>query len=249
VQEALVEAVAATGTPVVLVLLSGRPLGLARVADRVSAILEAWLPGAEAGHALAAVLFGDESPGGKLPISFPRSSAQIPVYYGHKASGGRSHWKGDYVDMPTTPLFAFGHGLSYTEFAYDDLRIEPAEVAPDGRVTVSLELRNAGSRVGDEVVQLYLRDPIASVTRPVQELKGFVRLTLQPGEARRVTFELPVALTGFYDRHMEFVVEPGVVEVMVGAASDDVRLAGSFTVTGATTPVARKVFGSDVTVA
>jgi beta-glucosidase len=249
VQEALVEAVAATGTPIVLVLLSGRPLGLAPIADRVSAILEAWLPGAEAGHAVAAVLFGDENPGGKLPISFPRSAAQIPVYYAHKASGGRSHWKGDYVDMPTSPLYAFGHGLSYTEFAYGDLRIEPAEVPPDGHVTVSLELRNTGARAGDEVVQLYLRDPVASVTRPVKELKGFVRLTLQPGEARRVTFDLPVALTGFYDRHMDFVVEPGVVEIMIGAASDDVRLAGSFTVTGTTTPVARKVFASHVTVA
>jgi beta-glucosidase len=248
VQEALVEAVAATGTPVVLVLLGGRPLALTPVADRANAILAAWLPGAEAGSAVAETLFGDESPGGKLPISFPRSAAQIPVYYGHKASGGRSHWKGPYVDMPTTPLFAFGHGLSYTQFAYADLRIEPAEVAAGGRVTVSLELRNVGQRRGDEVVQLYLRDPVASVTRPVQELKGFVRTTLEPGEARRVAFELPVELLAFYDRDMVLVVEPGVVEVGVGASSADVRLAGSFTITGATTAVARKAFASDVTV-
>jgi beta-glucosidase len=247
VQEALVEAVAATGTPVVLVLLGGRPLALATLVDRVGAIVAAWLPGAEGGAAIAATLFGDENPGGKLPISFPRSAAQIPVYYAHKASGGRSHWKGDYVDMPTTPLFAFGHGLSYTEFAYADLRIEPAEAPPEGRVTVSLELRNAGDRAGDEVVQLYLRDPVATVTRPVKELKGFVRVTLQPGETRRVAFDVPVALMGFYDRDMAFVVEPGAIEVTIGASSADVRLAGSFTVVGATTPIARKVFASDVT--
>jgi len=187
------------------------------------------------------------SPSGKLPITFPRDAAQIPVYYGHKPSGGRSHWKGDYVDMPTSPLYPFGHGLSYTAFAYDDLRVEPAEARPDDTVTVAFALRNAGTRAGEEVVQLYLRDPVASVTRPVKVLVGFARVALRPGETRRVTFRLPVALAGFYDRDMRFVVEPGAIEVMVGASSADVRLTGGFAIVGETRPVARKAFASDVT--
>lgn len=244
VQAQLVEAVLATGTPVVLLLLGGRPLALGDLAERVQAIMALWLPGAEGGHAVADVVTGRADPGGRLPISFPRSSAQLPVYYGHKPSGGRSHWKGSYVDGPTTPLYPFGHGLGYTTFAYEDLEITPERVAGDGSVQVSCTLRNSGARAGEEVVQLYVRDPVASAARPVRELRGFVRVALAPGESRRVRFELPCELLSFHDADMRCVVEPGEIQVAVGASSSDLRLRGSFTVTGPVTPVTRKVFAS-----
>jgi beta-glucosidase len=246
VQEALVEAIVDTGTPVVLVLLGGRPLALPTIYERVAAALVAWLPGEEGGNAVADVLFGDYNPGGKLPISIPRSAAQIPVYYNHKPSGNRSHWKGDYVDMPTAPLYPFGHGLSYATFEYRDLRIERGEVAAGGRVSTSFELRNAGEREGDEVTQLYLHGPPSNVTRPVKELKGFKRLTLAPGESKRVTFDLAVEQLGFYDREMRFCVEPGWVEVMIGSSSADIRLKGGFEVTGERFEVQQKVFSTVV---
>lgn len=244
VQTQLVEAILATGTPVVLLLLGGRPLALADLAERVQATLTLWLPGAEGGGAVADVLFGHAEPGGRLPISFPRSAAQLPVYYGHKPSGGRSHWKGDYVDGPTTPLYPFGHGLGYTTFAFEDLEISPERVAPDAAVQVSCTLRNTGARPGEEVVQLYVRDPVACVARPVKELRGFARVALEPGEARRVRFELPCELLSFHDADMRCVVEPGEVQVALGASSSDLRLRGTFTVTGSVTPVTRKVFAS-----
>ena len=248
VQEALVEAVVATGTPVVLLLLGGRPLALAGLHERVGAILAAWLPGEEGGTAVAAALFGDESPSGKLPVSFPRDAAQIPVYYGHKPSGGRSHWKGAYVDLPTTPLYPFGHGLTYTRFGYADLSVAPAEATADGDVTVSFELRNEGARAAEEVVQLYVRDPVASVTRPVQQLVGFTRVALEPGQARRVAFRVPVSMLAFYDRTMRHVVEPGAIEVQVGASSADVRLRSGFTIVGDTREVPRRSLKSHATV-
>lgn len=248
VQEALVDAVVATGTPVVLVLLGGRPLALGGLAERVGAMLAAWLPGAEGGTAVAAALFGDVSPSGKLPVSFPRDAAQIPVYYGHKPSGGRSHWKGDYVDMPTSPLYPFGHGLAYTRFGYADLRVEPAEATANAEVTLSFELRNEGARAAEEVVQLYLRDPVASVTRPVQQLAGFARVALAPGQARRVVFRVPVPMLAFFDRALRHVVEPGAIEVQVGASSADVRLRGGFTIVGDTREVPRRSTTSRATV-
>jgi beta-glucosidase len=259
VQQALLEAVHATGTPVVLVHIGGRPLALSWADAHIPAILEAWLPGEEGGTAVAEVLFGDYNPGGKLPLSVPRASGQVPVYYNHKPSGGRSHWKGDYVDMPTRPLYPFGHGLSYTSFDYKALEINPGEAAADtqsqlhgsgtgGRVTISVSLSNTGSREGDEVVQLYLRNVISDVTKPVKELKGFKRLSLKPGEAKRVLFELAVAQLGFYDRDMNYVVEPGTVEVMVGGSSQDIRLSGSFEITGEKAQISEKVFFSDVKV-
>jgi beta-glucosidase len=249
VQEALVEAVVATGTPVVLVLLGGRPLALAGLAERVGAILAAWLPGEEGGTAVAAALFGDVSPSGKLPVSFPRDAAQIPVYHGHKPSGGRSHWKGPYVDMPTAPLYPFGHGLAYTRFGYADLRVAPAEATADDEVTVSFELRNEGGRAAEEVPQLYLHDPVASVTRPVRLLAGFARVALAPGESRRVAFRVPVPMLAFYDRAMRFVVEPGDVVVGIGASAADIRLHGGFEIVGATREVPRRAYASHVTVA
>ncbi len=236
IQQELVEAIYATGTPVVLVLLSGRPLALPWSMDHIPAVIDAWLPAQEGGTAIAQVLFGKVNPSGKLPMSFPRSSAQIPVYYNHKPSGGRSHWHGDYADMSTKPLLAFGHGLSYTQFEYGNLRISQAQVQAPETVTISVDVRNAGDCTGDEVVQLYLQDPVASVTRPVQELKGFKRVTLRPGEQKTVSFDIPAQVMAFYNRQMELVVEPGEIMVMVGSSSADIRLTGSFTILGPVTP-------------
>lgn len=239
VQQALVEAVVATGTPTVVVLINGRPLALPWIAEHVPAVLEAWLPGEEGGNAVADVLFGDVPPGGRLPISLPRSVGQVPVYYGHKPSGGRSQIRGDYVDLSSKPLFPFGHGLCYTRFEYTNLELSAAEVPATGAIDVRLEVTNAGARPGEEVVQLYVHDVVASVTRPVKQLKGFKRIALAPGERRRVTFRLDVSQLAFYDRDMEFVVEPGRVEVLVGSSSEDIRLSGSFEISGERHPLRR----------
>jgi beta-glucosidase len=170
------------------------------------------------------------NPGGKLPISHPRTVGQIPVYYGHKVSGGRSHWKGDYVDGPVAPLYPFGHGLSYTSFELGSPSVTPEVVAWSDEVTVVVEVTNTGERDGDEVVQLYIRDPVASVTRPVLELKAFARVEVPAGVSRQITFRLPVGQLGFYDRDLRYVVEPGEIEVMVGTSSQDLIQAGTFTV-------------------
>ncbi|MFA6505727.1 MAG: glycoside hydrolase family 3 N-terminal domain-containing protein [Treponemataceae bacterium] len=246
-QKALLQAVCALGKPVVLVLVSGRPYSLTWEDQHVNAIVEAWFPGEEGAGALAGVIFGDVNPGGRLPITFPRSVGQLPIFYGHRPSGGRSHWKGDYVDESTKPLYAFGHGLSYTEFTYSDLAI-PATVAIDGSIDVSLTVANSGAVAGDEVVQLYFHDKLSEITRPVMELVGFKRLTLAAGEVRRLTFTVSTNQLGFYDRSMRFVVEPGELEVMVGHASNDIRLQGIVTLTGEKRPVTEKTFKSDVVV-
>ena len=232
VQQELVQAVAALGKPTVVVLVNGRPLAIPWIAENIPALVEAWLPGEEGGAAIADVLFGDVNPGGKLPITFPRSVGQIPVFYSHKPSGGRSHWHGDYVSLPTTPLFPFGHGLSYTQFEYANLRIDPLQVQADKRVTISVEIRNVGARAGDEVAQLYIRDEVASLPRPVKELKGFKRVHLAPGESHTVVFEMPIDQLGFYDEAMQLVVEPGTVQVMIGSSSEDIRLNASFEILG-----------------
>ena len=244
VQEALVQAIIDTGTPVVLVLVDGRPASIPGLAAQAgtAAILQAWLPGEEGGPAVAEALFGQINPGGKLPVTIARSVGQVPIYYRHKPSARRSYPYVNYVDEQAGPLWAFGHGLSYTQFAYSDLSITPAEVSPEGEVEIGVTVTNTGEREGDEVVQLYFHDVVGSVTRPVKELKGFQRLSVLAGQAARVTFTIPAALTAFYDRQMRYVVEPGTVEVLVGSASDDIRLQGQFVIGGATTPVAHKVF-------
>jgi beta-glucosidase len=244
IQDELVRAVLATGTPVVLVLVDGRPAAIPALAEGIPAILEAWLPGQEGGPALAEILFGQVNPSGKLPVTFPRSVGQVPIYYRHKPSAGRSFPYNNYVDESAQPWFPFGHGLSYTSFEYGDLSVSPSPASPTGEVTISLTVKNTGSREGAEVVQLYVRDVVGSVTRPVKELKGFHRFTLQPGESRTVTFTLSVAQMAFYNRAMEYVVEPGAVEVMVGSSSGDVRLTGQFEIAGPVTPIIRKVFFS-----
>jgi beta-glucosidase len=227
VQEELVRAVIATGTPVVLVLVAGRPVGSAWLHEHCAAVLMAWLPGEEGGAAIADALLGQVNPGGKLPISFPRTAGQIPVFYGHKVSGGRSHWKGDYVDSPSAPLYPFGYGLSYTTFALSDAVVEDAAVLPTESVTITVSVTNTGPVAGDEVVQLYSRSPRASVTQPVLALRAFLRVPLAAGETQTVRFTVPAAQLGFHGLDLAYVVEPGIVEFLVGASADSLILAGA----------------------
>jgi beta-glucosidase len=221
----LVKALQATGKPVVVVLMNGRPLTINWIAQNSAAILETWFAGTQAGNAIADVLFGDVNPGGKLPVTFPRSVGQEPLYYNHMNTGRppdpNSKWTSKYLDIPWTPLFPFGYGLSYTQFRLSNLQVSAPRIRPDGRLTVSVEVENVGARAGDEVVQLYIRDVAASVTRPVRELKGFQRVTLPPGTKRRLEFNLGPEQLGFYNREMRFVVEPGEFKVMVGNSSAD----------------------------
>src|SRR5437660_2410885 len=221
-QQQLLEAVHATGTPVVLVLMNGRPLTIPWAAEHVPAILESWFLGVETGPALAAVLFGDVSPSGKLPATFPRAVGQIPLYYNHKNTGrptGPDKYTSKYTDLPVTPLFPFGHGLSYTTFGYSDLRLSTPRIAPAGTLRASVTVTNSGSREGAEVVQVYVHDEGASVTRPVRALAGFRRVSLKPGEARTVDFQLTPKELGLYNKDMKFVVEPGKFRVFVGGSS------------------------------
>jgi len=222
VQPRLLEAIHATGTPVVLVLMNGRPLTLPWAAEHVPAIVESWFLGVETGPALAAVLFGDVSPSGKLPVTFPRAVGQIPLYYNHKNTGrptGPDKYTSKYTDLPVTPLFPFGHGLSYTTFSYSDLRPSSPRITPAGTQIVSVTVTNIGSREGAEVVQLYVHDEVASVTRPVRALAGFRRVALKPGEARTLDFHLTSKELGLYNKDMKFVVEPGKFRVFVGGSS------------------------------
>jgi beta-glucosidase len=249
VQERLVRAVIGTGTPVVTVLVVGRPCGSEYLHGTSAAVLLAWLPGQEGGHAVADVLTGEFNPGGKLPISFPRSAGQIPVFYGHKISGGRSHWRTDYVELAAEPMYRFGHGLSYTTFALDQVGLDPAIAGIDDEVTVSARLTNTGPFDGDEVLQLYVRDPEASITRPVLELKSFVRVAVPVGESRYVQFRLPIRQLGYNDRTMRHVIEPGTIEVFLGTSSASVIRAGAFEVVTADGSIAvEKVFSGSVTV-
>jgi beta-xylosidase len=230
VQEELVRAVLETGTPVVLVLVAGRPAASAALHEACAAVVMAWFPGEEGAEAIADVLLGAVSPGGKLPISYPRTTGQIPVFYGHKISGGRSHPNGDYVDSSASPLYPFGYGLSYTTFALSEATVRQEVAAWDESFTAEVTVANTGDRTGDEVVQLYVRDPQASVTRPVLELKSFLRVELEAGESKRVFFEVRAGQLGFYDRTLSFVVEPGQIDVFVGTSSDNLVAAGSVTI-------------------
>ena len=228
VQQQLALAVAATGKPVVLVLLNGRPLSIGALQGKVPAILEAWFPGVEGGHAIADVLFGDVNPSGKLPVTFPRNVGQVPIYYAHKNTGrpprAEEKYTSKYLDVPWTPLYAFGHGLSYTTFRYDAPVVQRASLPMSAlQQQVSVRVTNTGPRAGTEVVQLYLRDDVASVTRPVKELRGFQRVELQPGESRTLTFRLGFDDLAMYDIDMKRVVEPGAFTVFVGGSSDAVQ--------------------------
>lgn len=224
-QEDLIKAVHATGTPTVVVLINGRPLSVRWVAENIPAIVEAWLPGEQGGNAVAEVLFGDVNPSGRLSVTVPRHVGQLPVYYNHTATKGRN-----YVDMKAEPLWDFGYGLSYTRFEYSDLKITPAQIPADGKVLVSARVTNTGARPGDEVVQLYLNDVLSSVSRPVKELRGFQKVLLKPGEQKEVEFTLSFEDLSLLDQNLRRVIEPGTFEVMIGASSQDVRLKGNFEV-------------------
>ena len=234
-QQELLEAVVATGTPVVLVVVSGRPLAIEWAARHCAAVLLAWVPGDAGPEAIVAALTGEENPGGKLPISIPRHVGQVPASYRHHPTGGRSNPKGDYVDGPTTPLWPFGFGRSYTSFELCSLRLDRTAVSTQGgEVTVSAEVRNTGDRPGDEVVQLYVRDPEATVARPVLELRGFRRVSLAPGERRCVSFRLSAEQFAYVGADYRRVVEPGVVKVFVGSSSVDLPLSAQIELVGPT---------------
>ncbi len=223
-QEKLMEAVAATGKPVVLVLESGHPQDIRWANDHVPAIMQAWFLGVQAGNAIADVLFGDVNPSAKLPISWPRSVGQIPVYYDHKNTGRPSspdRWHTGYIDESKEPLFPFGYGLSYTTFQYGDLQVETPSISSSGMLRVRAEVQNTGTRAGTEVVELYVHDRIAPTSRPVRELKGFSRVSLAPGERKTVEFNVSADDLGSYDPEMKWVVPPGTYDVWVGPSSVD----------------------------
>lgn len=220
----LVKAVAATGTPVVVLLVSGRPLSVPWLDGHVAAILDTWLPGDEGGHAVADLLFGDANPSGKLPMTFPYDVGQVPIYYAHRPTGrpldiDHPEYTSHYTDAPNTPLYPFGHGLSYTHFSYGKVRLSGSRLAPGGKLTVRVRLTNSGSRRGTEVVQLYIHDQVASVSPPVRLLKGFQRVTLAPGESRDVAFTLTPEDLAFHRADMSLGTEPGGYQVFVGGDS------------------------------
>ncbi len=218
-QDELVDAVAASGKPVIAVLFNGRPLDIRHLAEKVPVIFECWYLGQETGPAVAEALFGQLNPGGKLPISFPRSVGHIPAYYNYKPSARRG-----YLFDSVSPLYAFGFGLSYTQFAFTNLRLQKQTIRPDESTTVCVDVTNTGSREGDEVVQMYIRDCYSTVTRPVKELKGFQRISLAPGQTRTVHFDIEPEHLAFYNIDMDYIVEPGAFEIMVGNSSRDCDL-------------------------
>jgi beta-glucosidase len=220
----LVQAVYQTGRRVIVVLINGRPLTINWVAKFVPGIVEAWFPGAQGGTAIADVLFGDYNPGGKLTVTFPKTVGQIPFNFPTKPN---AQWEGE-KSRVNGALYNFGHGLSYTTFAYSNLQINPSRQTTNGNVTVTVDVKNTGTRAGDEVVQLYTRDLVSSVTTYEKNLRGFERVHLNPGEARNVTFTLTPADLSLWDRNMRFIVEPGEFSVMIGSSSEDIRLKGKF---------------------
>jgi len=226
-QEELIERVAATGKPTVVVLIGGSAITMSRWLGKVGAVIDAWYPGEAGGEAVADVLFGASNPAGRLPITFPVFEGQLPLSYNHKPTGRGD----DYVDLTGMPLFPFGYGLSYSSFEYSNLRIASPEINADGSSTVTFSVKNTGTRAGDEVAQLYVRDVLASIARPVMELKAFTRVTnLKPGEQRDVTFTLGPNELRMLTEDMKWVVEPGVFRIMIGASSKDIRLRGQITV-------------------
>lgn len=219
----LVKAVQETGTPTVVVLMTGRPITIPWISENVPAILAAWHPGIECGNAIADVLFGKENPAARLPVTWPRTVGQIPIYYNHTNTGrppvASERYTSKYIDVPWTPQYPFGYGLSYTTFNYTNLQIEGADAAPARPIRVSVDVTNTGDRDGDEVVQLYIRDLVGSRTRPVRELKGFRRVHIRQGETKHLTFELTRGELEFYNVEMKRVVEPGMFKVFVGPSS------------------------------
>jgi beta-glucosidase len=235
-QEGLIRAIQGTGKPFVVVLFNGRPLDLTEVADDSPAILEAWFPGVEAGDAVADVVFGKVNPGGKLPVSFPQRIGQVPIYYNHEPTGRpcdvNSKYNSRYRDLDSCdPFYPFGYGLSYTTFSITNLSLDSRRMQANGAgITAKVDVTNTGNRRGDEVVQLYIHDPVASISQPVRRLRDFKRITLKPGETKSVQFTINSSDVGFYDNSGRFVVEPGKIELYVGKSSTGGRKT-SFTVT------------------
>lgn len=225
-QEALIKAMAATGKPVIVLLVGGSAITMGSWLHDVDAVLQVWYPGEEGGHAIADVLFGGYNPAGRLPITFPIHEAQLPLVYNHKPTGRGD----DYNNLSGEPLFPFGYGLSYTTFAYSDLKLSKTEIRPNESIDVSFTVRNTGDLAGDEVVQCYLRDLLSSVSRPVLELKGFQRIHLQPGQEQVVTFTITPDLLEMLDINLKTVIEPGNFRVMIGSSSRDLPLKGNFSV-------------------
>jgi beta-glucosidase len=250
-QDELVRALRATGKPLIVVIQAGRPLTLANIIDHVDAVLFAWHPGSMGGPAIADILFGVESPSGKLPVTFPKMVGQVPIYYAHKHGGkpatpetfqhiddipvrlpqSSSGFVSAHLDAGYTPQYPFGYGLSYTEFQYSRITVSDAEAALGEPVTVTAVVANAGDTTGEEVVQLYIRDLVGDVTRPVRELKAFQRIRLQPGESREVEFVLGPDDLAFYDQEMQLTTEPGEFHVWIGGSSE-AGLRAEFTLVG-----------------
>jgi beta-glucosidase len=235
-QQELIDRIAALKKPFVVVLFNGRPLTLGKVAAASPAILEAWFPGLEAGNAVADVLFGQVNPGGKLPVSFPQNVGQVPIYYNHEPTGRpcdpKSKYNSRYRDLPTCdPLYPFGFGLSYTTFSVSNLKLSSSRMSQRGSIVASVDVKNTGSKAGDDVVQLYIHDPVASISQPVRRLRGFQRVTLDPGETKTVTFRLDASDVGFYDDSGRLVVEPGRIDVYAGDSST-ADMTASFQVSG-----------------
>ncbi len=233
IQEELISKIQASGKPVIIILMNGRPLTINRISQSIPAILECWYLGSQAGNAIAQVIFGDYNPSGKLPVTFPRSTGQIPLYYYQKSTGrpfdDEDKYTSKYTDSPNTPLYPFGYGLSYTTFSYDNLTVSKNSIKKDEPVKVTVNVKNTGHYAGEEVVQLYIRDDYASVTRPVKELKGFKRLNIMPGETKKAEFEITPGMLSFLDLNMEPVVEPGTFTVYAGGNSSEL-ISASFEV-------------------
>ncbi len=211
----LVKAVMASGKPVIVYLMGGRPLAINYIKNNVPAILEGWYMGQETGNAAADIIFGDIAPSGKLTVSFPKSVGHIPAYYSYKPMS-RAY---DYMLTDNAPLFSFGHGLSYVDFKYSNIKLKETKITSSGSTTVSIDVTNTGAMKADEVVQLYIRDNVSSVTRPVKELRGFERITLNAGETKTITFTIDKSSLAFYDINMKFTVEPGTFKIMIGTSS------------------------------
>ena len=225
-QEKFISSLAETGKPVIVVLTGGSAITMSNWLNRVDAVVDVWYPGEAGGTAVAGVLFGKHNPAGRLPITFPVAEGQLPLVYNHKPTGRGD----DYTDLTGQPLFPFGYGLSYTTFEYSGLNLSESKICTNGRASVSFILKNTGNRTGDEVVQLYIHDLLASVARPVTELKGFQRITLKPGEAKQITFEITPEILQMLDINLQQVVEPGDFRIMIGASSKDIRLSTTLSV-------------------
>jgi beta-glucosidase len=233
VQEDLIKELQKTGKPIVILINAGRPLIFNWTADNMPTIVYTWWLGSEAGNAIADVLFGDYNPSGKLPMSFPRTEGQIPIYYNHFSTGRPSInedkvYKSAYIDLPNSPKFPFGYGLSYTTFSYGDLKLSKTKMKDTETLEVSMILTNTGKFAGEEVVQLYLQDKFGSVVRPIIELKDFQKVRLQPGETKTLTFVIDNEKLAFYNQALEFKSEPGEFNLMIGSSSSDIRLSASF---------------------